>query len=282
MEKETVISAKGLAGGYSGKTIWENADFSVQQGEFVAVLGPNGAGKTTFFRMMLGLAAPVAGSLSVFGRTPRRGNPDIGYVPQRHLIDRETGVEARELVRLGLDGHRWGIGSAHYEEAFEALRAAGAGDLARRPLAALSGGELQRVFLAEALIGKPKMLLLDEPLANLDLRREADFVRLINEVVRSQGVTVLLIAHNINPLLPVLDRIIYIANGRIATGAPSEVLTSETLTDLYGIPIEVLRDSRGRIAVLGMEESAEHHPEHRPEPRRDRGPEGRAERRSNE
>jgi zinc/manganese transport system ATP-binding protein len=261
MDKETVIEAKDLSGGYQTGAIWQNAGFSITRGEFVAVLGPNGAGKTTLFRLLLGLAKPLRGSLSVFGESPRRGNPRIGYVPQKHPIDSETGVEALELVRLGLYGKRWGMNMAGQgiAEALEALRIVGAEELAHRPLGALSGGELQRIFLAEALIGKPDLLLLDEPLANLDMRREANFVQLINSVVRSRNVTVLLIAHNINPLLPVLDRVVYVANGRITDGKPSEVLTSRTLTGLYGIPIEVLKDSRGRIAIVGMDEPVEHH-----------------------
>jgi zinc/manganese transport system ATP-binding protein len=261
MNTDHVIVAKNLTGGYSTYTAWKDANFSIGQGEFVAVLGPNGSGKTTLFRMLLGLARPLAGSLSIFGAAPERGNPRIGYVPQKHPIDSETGIEALQLVRLGLDGNHWGTGSAKKgtAEALEALRIVGAEELAHRSLGVLSGGELQRIFLAEALIGKPDLLLLDEPLANLDMRREANFVELINDVVRSQNVTVLLIAHNINPLLPVLDRVIYVANGKITDGKPSEVLTSKTLTGLYQIPIEVLKDSHGRIAIIGMDEPPEHH-----------------------
>jgi zinc/manganese transport system ATP-binding protein len=260
----TIITATDLAAGYPGNAVWTDANFSIGQGEFVAVLGPNGAGKTTLFRLLLGLAQPLAGTLSLFGKAPERGNPRIGYVPQKHPIDSETGIEARELVRLGLDGNHWGMGSSQEadEQALAALRTVGAEELAHRPLGVLSGGELQRIFLAEALIGKPDLLLLDEPLANLDMRREANFVQLINDVVRSRGVTVLLIAHNINPLLPVLDRVIYVANGKVTNGKPSEVLTSKSLTDLYGIPIEVLKDSRGRIAIIGMDEPPEHHVHH--------------------
>ena len=261
MANEDLIIAKDLSGGYPTRTVWSGADFAIGRGEFVAVLGPNGAGKTTLFRMLLGLAKPLGGSLSVFGAAPRRGNSRIGYVPQQHPIDSDTGIEALQLVRLGLDGNRWGIGFGKKgtDEAREALHTVRADELAHRPLGVLSGGELQRIFLAEALIGKPDLLLLDEPLANLDMRREANFVQLIDSVVRTRNVTVLLIAHNINPLLPVLDRVIYVANGRVTTGKPSEVLTSETLTDLYGIPIEVLKDSRGRIAIVGMDEPPEHH-----------------------
>ncbi len=265
MDNTPVIDAKGLKGGYPKRTVWDGASFSIGQGEFVAVLGPNGSGKTTLFRMLLGLAQPLDGSLTVFGTAPRRGNPRIGYVPQQHPIDSETGIEALQLVRLGLDGNHWGMGSAAQgtAEALAALKTVGAEELAYRPLGVLSGGELQRVFLAEALVGKPNLLLLDEPLANLDMRRESDFVRLINDVVRSRHITVLLIAHNINPLLPVLDRVIYVANGRVATGKPADVLTSESLTNLYDIPIEVLKDSHGRIAIIGMEEPThEHHHHH--------------------
>ncbi len=256
-----VIEANNLEGGYASHAIWRGANFSVGQGEFVAVLGSNGSGKTTLFRMLLGLAQPLGGSISVFGAAPRRGNPRIGYVPQRHPIDAETGIEALQLVWLGAEGNRWGIGTggrAATEEAMAALRTVGAEDLAHRRLGMLSGGELQRVFLAEALVGKPDLLLLDEPLANLDMRRESDLVRLINDVVRARKVTVLLIAHNINPLLPVLDRVIYVANGRVATGAPAEVLTSASLTALYGAPIEVLKDSRGRIAIVGIDDTPHH------------------------
>src|SRR5258708_7236718 len=182
------ITAKNLDGGYSGKAVWRDANFSIGQGEFVAVLGPNGAGKTTLFRLLLGLALPQGGSLSIFGSTPRRGNPRIGYVPQQHPIDSEMGIEALELVRLGFDGNRWGLGMAKQgrRAALAALLIVGAKELAHRPLGVLSGGELQRIFLAEALIGKPDLLLLDEPLANLDMRREANFVQLINSVVRRQ------------------------------------------------------------------------------------------------
>ncbi len=261
---DAVIVARDLAGGHGTSAVWQGADFTVGQGEFVAVLGPNGAGKTTLLRMLLGLARPLGGSLSVFGTAPRRGDPRIGYVPQQHPIDNETGIEALTLVRLGLDGHRWGTGGANRgaAEALAALRAVGAEDLAYRPLGELSGGELQRIFLAEAIIGDPDLLLLDEPLASLDMRREADFVQVVERIVRSRGVTVLLIAHNINPLLSALDRVIYVANGRVTTGRPSEVLTSSSLTALYGIPIEVLKDQRGRIAIIGIDEEAPEHEHH--------------------
>lgn len=252
-----IIAAENLAAGYPDNTVWRDANFEFGRGEFIAVIGPNGAGKTTLFRLLLGLQQPIGGSMKIFDAPPKRGNPQIGYVPQRHVIDSETNVECLELVRLGLSGKQWGFNPFSHKDrdaALAALEGVGATELAHRPLGALSGGELQRIFLAEALVSNPDILLLDEPLSNLDLRRETDLLHLVNDVVRSRGVTALLIAHNINPLLPHLDKVMYIANGRVATGKPSEVLTSESLTALYGVQVEVLRDPHGNVAIIGVEE----------------------------
>jgi len=255
--QSNLITAVELAAGYRERIVWSGANFAFGRGEFIAVIGPNGAGKTTLFRMLLGLHHPISGSLRIFDLPPRRGNPRIGYVPQRHMIDSETNIECIELVRLGLSGKQWGFNPFSHKErdaAIAALEAVDATELAHRPLGVLSGGELQRIFLAEALVSNPDILLLDEPLSNLDLRRETDLLHLVNRVVRSRGVTAMLIAHNINPLLPHLDKVMYMANGRIATGKPSEVLTSESLTSLYGIQVEVLRDPHGNVAIIGVEE----------------------------
>jgi zinc/manganese transport system ATP-binding protein len=250
----TIITAENLAAGYRDKIVWRDASFAVNRGEFVAVIGPNGAGKTTLFRLLLGLQQPISGSIKIFNARPRRGNPHIGYVPQRHLIDSETNIECLELVRLAISGKQWGFDLFSQNDsnmALDTLRAVGAAELAYQSLNALSGGELQRIFLAEALVSNPDVLLLDEPLSNLDIRRGKELVQLINNVVRSRNVTAFLVAHDINPLLPFLDNVIYIANGKVATGEPREVLTSECLTALYGVHVEVIQDSKGNVAIIG-------------------------------
>jgi zinc/manganese transport system ATP-binding protein len=262
------IHAERLEVRYRNKLVWRNANFDVQPGEFVAVIGPNGAGKTTLFRMLLGLHWPSSGVLQVLGDAPHRGNARIGYVPQRHTIDRETHLECDKLVRLAYPGARWGPERrfrptqwgprfdlrGEREAAAQALEAVGATELGGKPLGSLSGGELQRVFLAEALVGDPDMLLLDEPLSNLDLRRSRELVEVIHGLVQTRGVTTLLVAHDINPMIKCLDKVIYIANGKVATGTPGDVLTSASLSSLYGVPVEVLRDSRNNIVIVGGED----------------------------
>ena len=265
---QPAIRAERVEVRYRNKLVWKEATFEIEPGEFVAVIGPNGAGKTTLFRMLLGLHWPSTGVLSVFGATPRRGNYRIGYVPQRHSLDRDTHLECDKLVRLAYPGARWGPGKrwrplqwgprfdlgAERDAAARALEDVGAGDLGARSLGALSGGELQRIFLAEALVGNPDMLLLDEPLSNLDLRRSRELVETIHGVVRSRGVTTLLVAHDINPMIHCLNKVIYIANGQVAVGRPGDVLTSSRLSALYGFRVEVLHDSRGNLVIVGGED----------------------------
>ncbi len=257
------IVADGLAAAYRDRLIWRDATFSVNTGEFVAVLGPNGSGKSTLLRLLLGLLPPAAGSLQVLGKRPHRGNADIGYVPQRRNIDRDLPVRGRDFVHLGIDGDRWGVAMGttanHHQRVDQAIRSVQAQAYADRPIGRLSGGEQQRLLLAQALAGKPQMLLLDEPLASLDLRNQIVIAELVADLARANHLTVLLIAHDINPLLPIVDRVLYVAHGGLAIGKPAEVITTEQLSRLYDAPIEVLHDSHGHMFVVGLEAESAHH-----------------------
>jgi len=261
-EQSPPIVAHELTAGYASRPVWARATFSVPSGSFTAILGPNGAGKSTLIRMILGQLAPTSGRLEVLGEPPHRGNPNIGYVPQGSVFDPELSIRGRDLVDLGVDGHRWGVRLAGRARAAAvssaAIDAVGAGGYADRPLGSLSGGEQQRLLLAQALVGRPRLLLMDEPLSHLDVRNQGAMVQLITKVARERRLTVLLIAHDVNLLLPHIDLVLYIAHGRLAMGRPADIITSERLTEIYSSPVEVLTDSRGRVFVVGLEEEVSH------------------------
>lgn len=253
--QEPAITLQQVALSFGKRTILRDANMRIQQGEFIVVLGPNGAGKSTLLKMLLGLVRPTSGQMRVLGRAPRSGNKDIGYAPQHRTLEGDLALRARDLVGFGLDGNRWGFGlpSRKRDEVIErALDEVDALRYADAPVGQLSGGEQQRLLIAQALLTNPRILLLDEPLASLDIARQQDIVNLVGNVCRSRGVTVLLVAHDINPLLPVLDRIIYIANGQSLIGTPDEVITSANLSRLYNAPVEVVH-ALDRIFVVGAE-----------------------------
>jgi zinc/manganese transport system ATP-binding protein len=264
---ESIVEAVDLAGGYGTKPVWSGATFDVGEGEFVAVLGPNGAGKSTLIKMLLGLIQPLSGSLSVLGSRPRRGSPAIGYVPQVRTFDTAGAFSGSDIVGLGLDGHRWGFRlptRARRSMTFpveEALAAVGASEYAHRRVGEMSGGERQRLLIAQALVSKPRLLLLDEPFVNLDMHNQALLAELVGHVAKSQRLAVMLVAHDVNPIRTVVDRVCYIARGSVAIGTPEEVVTGPVLSRLYGGQVEVLTDSRGRRFVVGLEDEAAHpHP----------------------
>jgi len=261
-DPSAAIAARGLAAGYGSKAIWSEANFSIPSGSFTAILGPNGAGKSTLIRLILGLLHPLAGKLEVLGESPRRGNPRIGYVPQGSTFDPELSIRGRDFVGLGVDGHRWGVRLTGREQGAAAtdvaIAAVSAQSYADRQLGRLSGGEQQRLLLAQALVGQPNLLLMDEPLSHLDVRNQGAIVQLISEVARERHLTVLLIAHDVNPLLSHIDHVLYIAQGKLAMGKPADIITSGTLSAIYSAPVEVLRDRLGRIFVVGLEEEVSH------------------------
>jgi zinc/manganese transport system ATP-binding protein len=238
---------------YGGREVWRDLSLAFERGSFVAVLGPNGSGTTSLLRVVLGLAELQAGSIEVLGQPPRRGNPAIGYVPQGQVFDPDMPLRGRDLVRLGLDGHRWGLGRGDRESArrvAEAIASVEAGAYADAPIGRLSGGEQQRLRIAQALVGDPSLLLCDEPLAHLDLRHQREITDLVGGWHRRSGGTVLFVTHDVNPVLGFVDEVLFVVNGRWAAGRPDEVLTSERLSDLYGSHVDVLR-VHGRILVVG-------------------------------
>jgi zinc/manganese transport system ATP-binding protein len=259
---ESVLRVEDLSVSLGGRRVLDRVSFSVEAGGFCGLIGSNGAGKTTLLRVILGLIAPSTGRVIVTGGTRTRHNPQIGYVPQKIALEADMPLRARDLVGLGLDGHRFGIpkpGAKRRIAVEEMLDAVGATRFADARIGNLSGGEQQRVMIAQALISRPKLLLLDEPLANLDIRSAAEVVDLLARIAADHDIAILLSAHDINPLLPVMDRVVYLAEGRAASGTTDQVVRTETLSRLYGHPVEVIH-VQGRVLVVSGAEHQAHHP----------------------
>jgi zinc/manganese transport system ATP-binding protein len=242
--------------------VWSDLSVTVREGEFVAVLGPNGAGKSTLVRAILGLVPLAAGGASVLGRRPGEARGEIGYLPQRHGFDESTRIRGVDMVRLGLDGARWGVPIPWLRSEREASRRVaevidlvGATAYARRPIGELSGGEQQRLLIAQALARRPRLLLLDEPLDGLDLPNQASVAALVSGICTTERVAVVLVTHDVNPIVGYLDRVVYLAGGTGVEGAPEAVISSEVLSELYRAQVEVLRASDGRLVVVGAPEA---------------------------
>ena len=252
------VQLRGATVRFGERRVWEGLDLDVMPGELLAVLGPNGSGKTTLLKVLLGLQRLSEGTVSVCGQAPRRGSDDVGYVPQQKAFDRDVPMRGRDLVRLGLDGHRWGTGwprRVAAEKVDRAIADVGATAFADRALGRLSGGEQQRLRIAQALLGDPDVLLCDEPLLSLDLNHQHATSALIDARRRRDDMAVLFVTHEINPILPMVDRVLYLVGNRWAIGTPDEVMTSGRLSQLYGTEIDVLR-VRDRLVVVGVPDAA--------------------------
>jgi zinc/manganese transport system ATP-binding protein len=258
------VLLRGAKLSYGPRVLWDHLDLAVRPGEFVAVLGPNGSGKTSLLRVLLGLQPLTEGTVTVAGAPPGAGNRRIGYIPQPHVLDATGGLRGRDLVGFGLDGHRWGIGlggrAARRRTVDAALAAVGAMRYADAPVGRLSGGEQQRLRVAQALVGDPDVLLCDEPLLSLDLAHQRAVSDLIDRRRRDAGTAVLFVTHEINPILPLVDRVLYLVDGRFEIGTPAEVMTSETLSALYRTQVDVIR-VRDQIVVVGAADTCAHHVE---------------------
>jgi zinc/manganese transport system ATP-binding protein len=265
-DHETVIDLRGATASVGGRTLWSGVDLSVKCGEFVAVLGPNGVGKSTLVKILLGTVPTASGEVRVLGRRPGTAGAQIGYLPQRRSFDASLRIRGVDVVRLGLDGDRWGVplpGARRFSarqraaeaRVHEVIELVGASAYAHRAIGECSGGEQQRLLIAQALVRRPRLLVLDEPLDSLDLPNQAAVAALIGRISRSEDVAVLMVAHDVNPILPYLDRVVYLADGGAASGTPAEVITTETLSRLFRTPVEVLRASDGRLVVVGGPEA---------------------------
>ena len=259
------LVTSGASVAIGGRTIWSDVSLEVWPGEFVAVLGPNGAGKSTLLKAILGLVPLQAGSMKILGESPLAARRDIGYLPQRRSFDSGVRVRGVDIVRLGLEGARWGVplpGSRRWSKrgrqdgarVDEVIELVGAGAYAGRPIGRLSGGEQQRLLIAQALVRRPRLLLLDEPLDSLDLPNQTSVAALVSRICRSEGVSTLLVAHDVNPVVSYLDTVVYLAAGRAITGPVEDVVTTDTLSRLYRTSVEVIRTREGRLVVVGQPE----------------------------
>jgi|HubBroStandDraft_6_1064221.scaffolds.fasta_scaffold41434_2 zinc/manganese transport system ATP-binding protein len=256
-DREPTLAVEGVSVRLGGRDVLHDVRFSIQAGEFVGLIGSNGAGKTTLLRVILGLQKPAAGQVRFGGAAGSRRDRGVGYVPQKIELDPDMPLRARDLVGLGLDGHRFGIplpSRGRRELVDETLHAVGAAAFADARVGILSGGEQQRVMIAHALISKPRLLLMDEPLANLDIRSEQEIVSLLSRIAKERRIAVLISAHEINPLLPVMDRVVYMAAGRAASGTTDEVIRPDVLTRLYGHHVDVIH-LHGRVLVVAGREA---------------------------
>jgi zinc/manganese transport system ATP-binding protein len=258
------LTAAGLAVG--GRRLWQQLDLTIDGGEFLAVLGPNGAGKTSLLRVLLGLQQLTSGDVTVAGQRPHRGSDRVGYVPQHNNFDRDLPIRGRDLIRLGRDGHRWGVSrfprrtDAEVDAVIDEVAASA---YANAPIGRLSGGEQQRLRIAQALLTDPVVLLCDEPLLSLDLAHQQGVTALINNRCREHNTAIVFVTHDINPVLPFVDRVLYLVGERWAVGTPDDVLTGPQLSALYGVTVDVLR-VRDRVVVVGagdagLDDAGAHH-----------------------
>lgn len=246
----TAIRLEHAAVERGGHDVWSESSFEVETGSVVVVLGPNGSGKTTLLEVLLGLLPVREGRVEVLGRRPHRGDHRIGYVPQNYTAGIGEAVRAWDLVALGLSGTRWGLRPLTRDErrrVDDALAAVGAAELAGRRLSELSGGQQQRVAIAQALVGEPELLLLDEPLANLDVRNQGEIVELLAHLRSQRPLTIVVVAHDLNPLLPVLSGAVYLLDGHAHYDTIGDVVDEELLTHLYGTRVRVVRTAQGDL-----------------------------------
>ena len=267
-----VLEITGGSLGFGERHLWSDLNLEVQPHEFIAIIGSNGSGKSTLLKAILGQVPLDAGSVKVLGRSVRnkrgqRGNRRIGYIPQNRAMDAGLPLRGRDLLHLGLDGHEFGLPHLpfsrhtrdHKRRVESMITAIGAQGFAHKTVGTLSGGELQRLRVGQAVIGAPRLILADEPLSALDPQQQKTIADLLDRERREHDSAVLFVTHDVNPVLDYVDRVLYLANGKFSIGTPDQVLRSEVLSELYGTPVDVVRN-QGRIVVIGTHEH-DHHPD---------------------
>ncbi|MGV8969642.1 MAG: metal ABC transporter ATP-binding protein [Microbacteriaceae bacterium] len=265
MTESPILEIRDGGLGFGARTLWNHLNLTVGRGEFVAVLGSNGSGKTSLLKSILGQQKLDEGAIFVDGHPVHRGNRSIGYIPQQKLASQGVPLRGRDLVTFGINGHRAGLpftSASEKRRVSDILDAVGAATFADQPIGSLSGGEQQRLRVGQALVGNPSLLLCDEPLISLDLANQRAVAQLIDYERHDRGTAVVFVTHDINPILGMVDRIVYLAAGKFSIGAPTDVLRSEVLSELYGTPVDVIH-SNDRVFVAGAPDAGDHvhHPE---------------------
>lgn len=258
INKSPILKLDNICVNFHEKQVLKDVNVEVNSGEFIGLIGSNGAGKSTLLKVILGILSQTKGSVSFSEETGKKTKRQIGYVPQKIFLDPNIPLRGRDLVALGLDGHRFGIplpSKKRKKRVDEMLEAVDALAYADSPIGKLSGGEQQRLLIAQALLTEPKILLLDEPLSNLDIKSAYEVTKLVSKIGKEKGVAVILVAHDMNPLLGVMDKVLYLADGKAVMGKVSEVFRNDVLSNLYGYPVEVLHVN-GRIMVVGGNDSS--------------------------
>jgi zinc/manganese transport system ATP-binding protein len=262
MASNPILEIKNATLAYGEKVMWSGLDLEIQPREFIAIIGSNGSGKTSLLKAILGQVELTAGQIRLEGKPVGHGSRQIGYIPQHRVLDAGTPLRARDVLRLGLDGHKFGLPLPSRKAKARVEHILGCIDgfeLAKKPIGELSGGELQRLRVGQAVIGEPDLILADEPLSALDLQQQKTIADLLDRERREHDAAVIFVTHDVNPILSMVDRVLYLANGQFRIGTPDEVLTSEVLSELYGTAVDVLRN-QGRIVVVGTQDH-DHHPD---------------------
>jgi zinc/manganese transport system ATP-binding protein len=257
-----VLEIKNASLAFGSRTLWKNLNLEIQPREVIAIIGANGSGKTSLLKAILGQLELTEGTIKIEGKPVGHGSRLIGYIPQHRVLDAGTPLRARDVLRMGLDGHRFGFSLASRKTKARIEHILGCIDgfeLAKKPIGELSGGELQRLRVGQAVIGEPDLILADEPLSALDLQQQKVIADLLDRERREHDAAVIFVTHDVNPILSMVDRVLYLANGQFRIGTPDEVLTSAVLSELYGTPVDVLRN-QGRIVVVGTQDH-DHHPD---------------------